>query len=142
MVSFGHVLHFRYYQNEISKKVKMAPLGCWLTSFVWLWYGTMGLRTLWSRIDLLKFDKLLWKLPTDTKLSITVAHFCTFMFVSICTLYCISLRRCWKPGFDPSLLPKTLWLIFMKIILKNWVFQNHQFSIYFHQNFRDWSLGS
>ena len=39
----------------------------------------------------------------------------------------------------------TFWLIFMGFpkwpTKKNWGFQNHQFSILFCQNFRDWSLG-
>ena len=71
LVSFGHVLHFRYYQNEISKKVKMAPLGCWLTSFVWLWCGTMELKFLWSCIQ---GRRKIWKSGVA---SITVGIICS-----------------------------------------------------------------
>ena len=71
LVSFGHVLHFRYYQNEISKKVKMAPLGCWLTSFVWLWFGTMELKFLWSCIQ---GRRKIWKSGVA---SITVGIICS-----------------------------------------------------------------
>ena len=112
LVSFGHVLHFRYYQNEISKKVKMAPLGCWLTSFVWLWYGTMGLRTLWSRIGLLKFDKLLWKLPTDTELLPLPVSVPLYLFLyvhCVAYLYAGVGNQVNHQNLDPSLLPKTLW---------------------------------
>ena len=52
-------------------------------------------------------------------------------------------------SFDPSLLPKKLWLIFMGmkqknskwLTQKNWVFQFLQFSIFFSENFRDWWEG-
>ena len=59
-------------------------------------------------------------------------------------------------SFIPSLISKNLWLIFMGMkqknfffekqnskwpTQKNWVFQNHQFSIFFFKNFMDWSLG-
>ena len=52
-----------------------------------------------------------------------------------------------------QILPYKFWLIFMGmkqkkleknpewLTQKNWVFQNLQFSIFFRQNFRDWSLG-
>ena len=52
--------------------------------------------------------------------------------------------------FDPSLLPKNLWLLFMGFskknpkwpTQKNYVFQNRQFSIFFSQNWAGLVLGS
>ena len=60
-------------------------------------------------------------------------------------------------NFDPSLLTKKLWPFYMRMKQKNYfffekkiskwptekklIFQNRQFSKFFHENFMDWSLG-
>ena len=81
----------------------------------------------------------------------------TFAVNFRCTMCCIFMRRCYF-GLETRVIIKIEYHSFYPkhfdwfssrwskrnprwLTQKTWVFQIHQFSIFFHQNFRDWSLG-